>query len=268
MDYQDIELEIDDPVALLRLNRPDSLNAFTHHTLAEIRHAVRRATDDARVVGIVITGSGRGFSAGLDLAVLEETTRAGAAAAQDPDPDALPGIFSYLLEVPKPVIAAVNGVAAGGGLILALMSDLRFAAESARFTTVFLKRGLIAEHGSSWLLPRLTNVSRALDLLWMSEKIDARQAESLGLVDRVLPDDELLDYARDYVTRLAATSPPAAIAETKRLVYRHLGTGYREALTEANEAQNRFVVGPDAVEGARAFLEKRAPRFRRLGSED
>lgn len=211
MTYQDIEFEVDDPVAVLRLNRPDRLNAFTHHTLAEIRHAVAQATDDVRVVGIVITG---------------------------------------------------------GGLILALMSDLRFAAESARFTTVFLQRGLIAEHGSSWLLPRLTNVSRALDLLWMSEKIDARQAESLGLVDRVLPDDELLDYARGYVTRLAATSPPAAIAETKRLIYRHLGTGYREALTEANEAQNRFVVGPDAVEGARAFLEKRAPRFRRLGSEN
>ena len=268
MDYADIQVEIDDPVALIRLDRPDKLNAFTHHTLAEIRHAVRQAAEDARVVGIVITGNGRAFSAGLDLAVLGETTRQGPVDVPDTDPDALPGIFSYLLQVPKPVIAAVNGVAAGGGLILALMSDLRFAAESASFTTVFLKRGLIAEHGSSWLLPRLTNISRALDLLWMSERIDAREAQSLGLVDRVVEDDRLLDFARDYVGRLAATSPPAAIAETKRLVYRHLGTGYREALQEANVSQNRFVTAPDAVEGAAAFVEKRAPRFKRLGRED
>ena len=263
-DYTDVELEITDPVALIRLNRPDKLNAFTYHTLAEIRDAVDTAAADPRVVGIVITGNGRAFSAGLDLAVLAETTQqTGTSAAVATD--GLPGIFSYLLEVPKPVIAAVNGVAAGGGFILALMSDLRFASAAASFTTVFLKRGLIAEHGSSWLLPRLTNVSRALDLLWMSDRIDAHEAHALGLVDRVLEPDRLLDYARDYVCRLAETSPPAAIAETKRLVYRHLGSHYREALEEATVSQNRFVVAPDAVEGARAFIEKRPPRFQRLG---
>lgn len=265
--HQDIQLDITDPVALIRLDRPEKLNAFTHRTLREIRDAVQAAVDDPRVVGIVITGNGRAFSAGLDLAVLAETTEHGAAAGES-DPDALPGIFSYLLEVPKPVIAAVNGVAAGGGLILALMSDLRFAATTATFTTVFLKRGLIAEHGSSWLLPRLTGVSRALDLLWMSDRIDAREALALGLVDRVTEPEALLDLARYYLTRLAETSPPAAIAETKRLVYRHLGTGYRQALQEAEQSQNRFVVAPDAVEGARAFLEKRPPRFQRLGKGD
>lgn len=267
-DYSDIELEIDDPVAVLRLNRPDKLNAFTYHTLGEIRHAIAAAAADPRVVGIVITGNGRAFSAGLDLQVLTEINQQQTApASSSPDPDALPGIFSYLLEVPKPVIAAVNGVAAGGGLILALMSDLRFAATSASFTTVFLKRGLIAEHGSSWLLPRLMGVSRALDLLWMSERIDAEEARAIGLVDRVTEPAALLDTACDYVARLAANVPPAAIAETKRLVYRHLGTGYREALREAEESQNRFVVSADATEGARAFLEKRPPRFARLGKE-
>lgn len=264
--YTDIQLDIADPVALIRLDRPDRLNAFTHHTLEEIRHAVEAASGDPRVVGIVVTGNGRAFCAGLDLAVLAATTRQ----QEQPvatAPDALPGIFSYLLEVPKPVIAAVNGVTAGGGLILALMSDLRFASTQASFTTVFLKRGLIAEHGSSWLLPRLTGVSRALDLLWMSERIDAREAQALGLVDRVTDPDALLDTACDYVRRLATTSPPAAIAETKRLVYRHLGMGYREALIEANASQNRFVVAEDAVEGAQAFIEKRPPRFERLGRE-
>ena len=266
-DYSDIEFEIDDPVAVIRLNRPEKLNAFTHQTLAEIRSAVDAAAADPRVVGIVITGNGRAFSAGLDLQVLADINQQQTAPSDSDDPHALPGIFSYLLEVPKPVIAAVNGVAAGGGLILALMSDLRFASSDASFTTVFLKRGLIAEHGSSWILPRLMGISRALDLLWMSERIDAEEASRLGLVDRVTEPEALIDTACDYISRLAAAIPPAAMAETKRLVYRHLGTTYREALREAEESQNRFVVAPDAIEGARSFMEKRPPRFRRLGEE-
>jgi enoyl-CoA hydratase/carnithine racemase len=266
--YHDITLEIHDPVALLRLNRPDRLNAFTYRMLAEIRSAIDAASDDARVVGIVITGNGRGFSAGLDAEVLAEVTGRDAPPKDTaPDSAELPGIFSYLLQTPKPVIAAVNGVAAGGGLILALMSDLRFASTAASFTTIFLKRGLIAEHGSSWLLPRLVGVSRALDLLWMSERIDAAAARELGLVDRVFEPDELVAAACDYVRRLADAAPAAAIAETKRLVYRHLGTDYRTALHEAEISQNRFVTAPDAIEGARAFLERRTPRFARLGAE-
>jgi enoyl-CoA hydratase/carnithine racemase len=268
-DFHDIELAIDDPVAVIHLNRPEKLNAFTYRTLAEIRAAVEQAVADRRVVGIVISGRGRAFSAGLDLEVLARTTTgAGAAAGAGTDAaaDALPGIFSYLMEVPKPVIAAVNGVAAGGGFILAMMCDLRFAASTASFTTVFLKRGLIGEHGSTWLLPRLIGVSRALDLLWMSDRVDAETARGMGLVDRVAAPDELLDQACGYVRRLAETAPPAAIAETKRLLYRHLGMGYREALTEAETSQSAFVTRTDAVEGARAFLEKRPPRFERLGS--
>lgn len=266
--YSDIDLDIQDPVALIRLNRPDKLNAFTHETLKQIRRAVEAAVDDARVVGIVITGNGRAFSAGLDLAVLAEINEQKTApATADAARGELPGIFSYLLEVPKPVIAAVNGVAAGGGLILALMCDLRFAARDASFTTVFLKRGLIAEHGSSWILPRLTSVSRALDLLWLSDRIGAEEAREIGLVDRLTEPEALVATAREYVERLAASVPPAAVAETKRLVYRHLGLGYREALVEAQESQNRFVVSPEAAEGARAFMEKRPPRFARIGRE-
>jgi enoyl-CoA hydratase/carnithine racemase len=264
--YTDIEYAVDDPVALIRLDRPQTLNAFTYQTLREIRHAIDAATRDARVVGIVITGNGRGFSSGLDAQVLAAVTKGEqSSSSAGADPNALPGIFSYLLDVPKPVVAAVNGVAAGGGLILALMSDVRIASQSASFTTVFLKRGLIAEHGSSWILPRLVGTGRALDLLWMSEKIDAETALSLGLVDKVVAHETLVDSACDYVRRLATTSSPAAIAETKRLVYRHLGTGYVEALREAELSQNAFVAAPDAAEGARALLEKRAPKFKRLG---
>ena len=263
--FSDIQFEVDDPVAVIRLNRPEKLNAFTYHTLAEIRVAIDAAVADVRVVGIVITGNGRGFCAGLDAQVLAAVTGPGARSTAA-ETDALPGIFSYLLQVPKPIIAAVNGVAAGGGLILAMMSDLRIVSQAASFTTVFLKRGLIAEHGSSWLLPRLVGPGRALDLLWASDRIDAQTALRIGLVEQVVAPDELVATACDYIRRLAVTSAPAAIAETKRLVYRHLGVGYVDALREADRSQNAFVAGNDAVEGARALLEKRAPVFKRLGA--
>ena len=264
--YTDIQFEIDDPVAIIRLNRPEKLNAFTYQTLAEIRAAITAAVADVHVVGIVITGNGRGFCAGLDAQVLASVTGPGARSSAA-ESDALPGIFSYLLEVPKPIIAAVNGVAAGGGLILALMSDLRIVSRAASFTTVFLKRGLIAEHGSSWLLPRLVGPGRALDLLWMSDRIDAETAQRIGLIEVVVEPDALLAAACDYVRRLAATSAPAAIAETKRLVYRHLGFGYVDALRDADRSQHRFVAGTDAAEGAQALIEKRAPVFKRWGQQ-
>ena len=272
MRFDDIDYRVEDPCAVITLNRPRQLNAFTYQTLREIRAAMEAASADQRVVGIVVTGNGRAFSAGLDAAVLAQVTSdassSQATEADEPGHTAeLPGIFSYFLRVPKPIIAAVNGVAAGGGLILALMSDLRFAAEDASLTTVFLKRGLIAEHGSSWLLPRLVGVGRALDLLWMSDRIDAEEALRIGLVDRVVVAGGALDAARDYVVRLAATSPPAAIAETKRLVYDHLGRDIAGALRDAERSQNRFVAGEDAAEGARAFLQKRPPAFARLDAD-
>lgn len=267
--YTDIQVQIDDPACLIRLNRPEKLNAFTYHTLREIRQAVDAAAADSRVVGIIITGNGRGFSAGLDAQVLAEVTSRGAGSSSGSAAEGdLPGIFSYLLEVPKPVIAAVNGVAAGGGLILALMSDLRIASREASFVTVFLKRGLIAEHGSSWLLPRLVGTGRALDLLWMSDRIDAQTAADIGLVERLVEPENLVASAMDYVQRLAESSAPKAIAATKQLVYRHLGVGYADALKEADRVQNQFVAAPDAAEGARALLEKRPPRFNRLGAGD
>jgi enoyl-CoA hydratase/carnithine racemase len=268
--YRTIEFEIEDPVALIRLNRPDRLNAFTYEMLDEIRSAVETAAADARVVGIVITGNGRGFSAGLDAEVLKATTEGdspGSGSGTRRDPDELPGMFSYLLQIPKPVIAAVNGVAAGGGVILALASDVRFASTAAAFTTVFLKRGLISEHGSSWLLPRMVGVGRALDLLWTSDKIDGTRASEIGLVEYLTEPDELESAARAYVQRLATDASPAAMAETKRLVYRHLGTDHVTALTEADRSTHAFVGRPDAKEGAMSLIEKRPARFERIGED-
>ena len=264
MDFTDIDYAVTGSAAIITLNRPEVLNAFTYHTLAEIRAAVGKAVAEPNVVGLVFTGTGRGFSAGLDASVLAEVTRPGAAPSKAPEGQ-LPGLFSYLLEVPKPTIAAINGVAAGGGLILALMSDLRFASTESAVTTVFLKRGLIAEHGSSWILPRLVGVGRALDLLWASDKISAQDALAMGLVEKLFEPDQLLQESIAYIDKLAETSAPMAIAETKRLVYGHLGKGFRDALVEAEQSQNRFVDSDDAREGAASFIEKRTPRFKRIG---
>ncbi len=264
--YTDIEYEVNDPVAVIRLNRPEKLNALTYHTLGEIRDAIERAKEDPAVVGIVITGNGRGFCSGLDSQTLTEVTSDGGQSRRaSEDPNALKGMFSYLLEVPKPIIAAVNGVAAGGGLVLATMCDIRIAATEASFVTIFLRRGLIAEHGTSWILPRMMTPGRALDLLWRSERIGAEQAKELGIVEFTCELDELMDRARGYVEEVAATSAPLTVGETKHLVYNHLGMGYREALEEADTFQWRALERPDATEGAQALVEKRAPKFTRLG---
>ena len=264
--YADIQYEVEDPVATIRLDRPEKLNVFTMPMLGELRHAVEAAVADSAVVGIVITGNGRGFCSGLDSAALSRVAGAGSSARPATDEGEVPGLFTYFLAQPKPIIAAVNGVAAGGGFVMASMCDLRFASSDASFTTVFTKRGLIAEHGTTWILPRLLGAGRALDLLWSSRLVDAAEAERIGLVEEVVDPAELLPRARRYVTDLAAGVSPAALADTKRLVYGHLGIGYPDALRETDEVQYAALDRPDPAEGAAALVERREPKFPRLGS--
>ena len=166
------------------LNRPETLNALTFSMLAAFREAVDDAARDPRVVGIVVTGAGRGFCSGLDASVLQQTATAGSSTR--PKSDDVPGMFTWLLSVPKPVISAVNGVAAGGGFVLAVMSDVRIASTAGSFTSIFSKRGLVAEHGTTWIVPRLIGTGAALDLLWSSRKIDAAEAHRVGLVQQVV----------------------------------------------------------------------------------
>jgi enoyl-CoA hydratase/carnithine racemase len=265
--YKEIQVELADPVALIRLDRPEKLNALTYGMLDEIRRAVDEAAANPAVVGIVITGNGRGFCSGLDAAVLAQTTQGRSPRARDASSAEIPGLFTYLLAVPKPVIAAVNGVAAGGGFVLAAMCDVRFASSAASFTSIFTKRGLVAEHGTTWIVPRLVGVGRALDLLWTSRKIDAREAEEMGLVEYVVPPDELVAAATAYVVELSNTVSPAALADTKHMVYAHASLGYPEALRDVDVVQWRAVEREDAREGANALLERRAPRFARLGTK-
>jgi enoyl-CoA hydratase/carnithine racemase len=263
-----VRYEVADPVAIITLDRPDALNAFTHEMLADIRASVEAASADPAVVGMVITGAGRGFCAGLDAGVLQATT-AGGSTTRPPAPGdhELPGLFSYLLQQPKPVIAAVNGVTAGGGFVLATMCDLRFASTEASFLSIFTKRGLIAEHGTTWTLPRLIGTGHALDVLWSSRRIEAAEALQLGLVERLTAPDELLDAATGYIAELAATVSPAALADTKRLVYDHGGTELRAALVQAEAMTYAALDRPDATEGAAALVERRPPSFLRVGGE-
>jgi len=256
---------VDGSVAVVRLDRPDKLNAFTYAMLGQLRGAIDGAVADERVVGIVITGAGRGFCAGLDLGDLARTA-AGEVGTRDPtrDPDELPALFSYLLRVPKPVVAAVNGACAGGGFVLAMMCDLRFAGEEgALFTTTFSKRGLVAEHGTSWLLPRLVGTGRALDLLWSARKLDAAEAYRIGFVDRVVADDRLVAEACAYIDDLAADVSPRSLAIMKEEVYRGWSQPLDVALRQVAVEIDESMLHPDATEGVQSFVERRPPKFER-----
>jgi len=275
--YQDILYRVDDPVAVITMNRPDALNAFTVRMLAEIRHALAEAEADERVVGIVLTGAGRGFCAGMDMNALNDMSGGSSSVAEDlstlkaspGDPDMgedFQVTYSYLLSVRKPILAAVNGACAGLGFVFALLSDMRFVDRSARFSTAFSQRGLIAEHGASWILPRLIGPGRALDLLWSARKFDGEEAARLGLVERLCEPGESVDAACDFVRELAASASPASLKVIKAQVYRHLNVPLGEAMRETNAWMDESLKREDFREGVRSFIEKRPPQFKRVGS--
>jgi len=274
IEYQQILYAVEDPIATVTLNRPEQLNAWTDRMGAEVRHAMARAEADPAVVGIVLTGAGRGFCAGADLKGLKDISEgsrtlgeADELAADPGDPamgESFRGPYSYLMSIRKPVIAAINGPVAGMALPIALYCDLRFASDRASFTTAFVRRGLIAEWGVSWTLARLVGTAHALDLLLSGRRFDAAEAERMGVVNRVLPHDELLPFVHDYARDLAAHCSPASMQVMKREVYQHLtqdlGTAHADAVRLMLESFER----PDFREGVMSFLEKRPPKFQRL----
>ena len=274
--YEQIRYEVDDPVATITLNRPEVLNAWTDRMGFEVRHAVGLAERDPRVVGIVITGAGRGFCAGADISRLSAISDGNYAGDSLPeelkshpgDPsfgdDLHLGTHTYLLSVPKPVIAAINGPVAGMAVPIVLACDLRFMAEDAILMTAFAQRGLVAEWGISWLLPRLAGPSVALDLLFSSRKVPGTEAAALGLVNAALPRDQVLAHAQQYVRDLAATSSPTSMAIMKRQIYQQMHAGLLAAEREARELMVQSFGGTDFGEGVRSFTERRPPRFDRV----
>ncbi len=274
--YQEVKYEVDGSAAVIQLSRPDRLNALTHKMLSEMRHAIGAAEDDPRVVGIILTGAGRGFSAGMDAQALAAGARGERTlGANDNEFGVEPGdpemgkefavSYAYLLKVRKPILAAVNGPVAGLGLSIAALCDLRFASETAVFRTAFAQRGLIAEHGASWILPRLLGPSRALDMMWSPRKIDAKEALAMGLVNRVVPGDQLLREAKAYIEDLATWSSPASIMNMKQQVYRALQQPLDVAMNEANARMTDSFKRKDFGEGVTSFLENRKPAFPRIG---
>lgn len=276
--YEEILYQVEEPVATITFHRPERLNALTQRTVQELRHALAEAENDGRVVGIILTGSGRGFSAGMDMQNLSRTADGGARPSAVEHLDASPGdpemgpdfhvTFSYLLSIRKPLIAAVNGPCAGLGFSIALLCDLRFVSEKALFTTAYSQRGLIAEHGTSWILPRVIGPSRALDLLWSSRRFDGAEAERLGVANRVFSPDRLLPESRDYIQELARSVSPTSLRIMKQQVYRHLMLPLGDAMRDANQLMAESLGRSDFKEGVASFQERRPPHFQRLGKPE
>ena len=271
--YQDISYEVNDPVAVITLNRPDTLNAITARMQAELKHALAAAENDRAVVGIVLTGAGRGFCAGADMGSLQNIA-SGTSGQQDDlsQFEADPGnkdmgpdfevTFSYLLSISKPLIAAVNGPCAGLGFVFASLCDMRFVEKQAKFTTAFVNRGLVAEHGSSWILPRMMGSANALDILWSGRKFLGDEAYHLGFANRLCEEGDAKAQAITYIEAMAATASPQSIKLVKAQVYRHLNSSLAPAMEESNQLMEQTLAAEDFKEGVDAFVNKRRPVFK------
>jgi 2-(1,2-epoxy-1,2-dihydrophenyl)acetyl-CoA isomerase len=260
LELETIEYELRDGVATIALNRPEKRNAINMQLHRDLASALRQVARDRSVRALLLTGRGPGFCAGQDLTEFSM-------ARADPDfrvDDHVRRTFNRTIlsirALEVPVVAAINGVAAGAGWSLALAADIRIAAHDARFTQAFSKIGLVPDTGSTWFLPELIGTSRTLELAYTGDMVDAQRALDWGLVNQVVPAEELADAAHAYAARLAAM-PTLALAMTRRAVYRATGVALQDALEYEAQVQQRAAASEDHVEGVTAFLEKRDPVY-------
>jgi enoyl-CoA hydratase/carnithine racemase len=257
IEHELVTRTVTDGVAVLTWNRPERNNAWTVAMETEYFRLLEECASDDSVRVIVVTGAGRSFCPGMDAAVLAEHARNGTTTQPH-----LRTPFTVPRSIPKPIIAAINGACAGIGLVAAMNCDLRFASSTAKLTTSFVQRGIMAEHGLAWSLPRVVGVSKALDLLFSARVVMALEALELGIVDRVFEPEELMPQTLDYARNLAQHSSPLAMGVIKRQVYAAQESSHEEARTLAL----RYWMGmlrehPDFNEGITSYLEKRPPNF-------
>jgi enoyl-CoA hydratase/carnithine racemase len=274
MPNQETLYEVAKRVAKITLNRPDKLNAWTALMEQEVRAAMVEAERDENVRVIVLTGAGRGFCAGADMSLLGTVATKGLDAAQRAQAvQASASVsaggaradfqkkYSYFPALSKPVIAAINGPAVGLGLVIALYCDLRFASDAARFSTAFARRGLIAEYGMAWMLPRLVGHANALDLLFSARLIDGAEAFRMGLANQVYAQDVFQEKVREYATELASNVSPRSLRVIKRQAYDAMFQTLGEAFEIAEREMLASLQCEDFKEGVAHFVEKRAPIF-------
>ncbi len=264
---------VSDRIATITLNRPDKLNAWTATMEKEVRAAMNAAEQDENVRVIVLTGAGRGFCAGADMSLLQSVTEGGLGdlhkdllqnSSNGQRANVRPDFqkkYSYFPSIRKPVIAAVNGPAVGLGFIISLYCDLRFASETARFGTAFARRGLIAEYGLAWLLPRLIGPAQALDMLFSARLVDAQEAARMGLVNQVFPAETFLYDVHAYARELADNVSPRSVGIIKEQVYNAMFQTLSEAFETSEKEMIASLQCADFKEGVAHFLEKRSPVF-------
>jgi enoyl-CoA hydratase/carnithine racemase len=261
---------VDERIATLTLHRPERLNSWTGRMHTEYRWLLEQAENDPEVRVIVVTGAGRGFCAGADSSALETHVERGGYDPGTPPDLATPGYgvrpefdadFAFQFGLSKPIIAAINGPAAGVGLVIACYADLRFAARGAKLTTAHGRLSLPAEYGLSWLLPRLIGVTKANDLLLSSRVFLTDEAMELGLLNGLYDADELLPASYAYARRLVEQVSPGSLAETKRQIYSDLHRDVGSAVREAGELLERMMTEDDYREAVKAYVEKRPARW-------
>jgi len=261
MNFTQVVYEKSDGVATVTFNRPGRLNAFTWTMHREMREAIADAEADESVGAIVVTGAGKSFCSGLDVDDLKTISKGGAEARAGM-PEERQAMFVYLTEVKKPIIGALNGHSVGIGFSLTLYFDIRIAAESAKMSMMFVRRGLAPELGASWFLPRLIGFAPALEMALTGRMVGAREALEMKLVHGVVPDEQLVASAQALGREIAANCTPLGVAEAKRLFYRHQTMELAPALAENEATTRKMSKSEDFKEALRAFAERRAPRFK------
>ena len=269
MDFEQLLYSSASGVATITLNRPDRLNAWTAQMEKEMERAVKLAAADDQVRVIILTGAGKGFCAGADMSQLA-TAGQGAAerrklsAVMPVDGDVAEDFkrkHAWLLTVPKPIIAAVNGPAVGLGFVIPLYCDFRFASDKSRFSTIFARSGLIAEYGMAWMLPRIVGLPNAIELCFTSKMLDAAEALRIGLVSRVMPEEGFLEAVQAYAAELAASVSPRSMAVMKRQLYLAQLQGLGATIDLSFVEMVNSFESADFQEGVAHFLEKRTPKF-------